>query len=110
MTTQTIAKPKPAGEPQVKGPQMNDRDRLNDILTLEKSLTTSYNTALNELQNPNLHQTAQTILNDVHAQQLQVFNQMWEKGWYKIKAANQQEISQTHQQFSGYRTQFPQFQ
>lgn len=109
MTTQTIARPKPAGEPQVKGPQMSDRDHLNDILTLEKYLTSSYNTALNELQNPALHQTVQTILNDVHGQQFQMFNEMWENGWYKIKAANQQEISQTHQQFSNYRSQFPQF-
>lgn len=108
MTTQ-IAMPKPPGEPQVKGPELNDRDRINDLLSFEKYMTQGYNTGLNEMQNPKLHETVQRILNDEHQIQFQVFDHMWQKGWYKIKAAETQEISQAHQQFSGYKTQFPQF-
>lgn len=40
--------------------------------------------------------------------QFQIFDQMWQKGCYKIKAAGKQEVSQAHQQFSNYKTQFPQ--
>lgn len=108
MTTQ-IAMPKPAGEPQKKGPEMNDRDRMNDMLTQEKYLTQGYNTGLNEMQNPRLRQTIWNILNETHQMQFQIFDQMWQKGWYKIKAADQQEIGQAYQQFNGYKTQFPPF-
>lgn len=105
----TIAMPKSPQEPQVKGPEMNDRDRVNDLLAMEKYLTSAYNTALNEMQNPKVHQTIQRILNDVHQIQFQVFDQMWQKGWYKIKASNPQEVQQAYQQFSNYKTQIPSF-
>ncbi|MBO9608270.1 MAG: spore coat protein [Paenibacillaceae bacterium] len=104
-----IAMPKKPGEPQVKGPEMNDRDRLNDILSTEKYLTAAYNVGLNEMQNPALHQTVQRVLNDVHDTQSQLFDLMFQNGWYKMKAADAQEITQAHQQFSNYRTQFPTF-
>ena len=32
---QTIGNPKPPYEPKVKGPELNDRDRVNDILALK---------------------------------------------------------------------------
>jgi spore coat protein CotF len=39
--------------------------------------------------------------------QFQVFDKMWQKGWYKIEAADQQKIQQAYQQFNGYKSQFP---
>ncbi|RAV19900.1 spore coat protein [Paenibacillus contaminans] len=104
-----LAMPKSPNEPQVKGPEMNDRDYINDILTQEKYLTSGYNTGLNEMQNPQLHQTIQQILNDVHQSQTQLFNLMFQNGWYKMKAADAQEITQAHTQFNNYKTQFPSF-
>lgn len=109
-TTVEIAMPKPSGEPVVKGPEFNDRDRINDILAMEKYLTAAYNTGLNEMQNPKLHETVQGILSDTHNMQFQVFDQMWQKGWYKIEAADQSKISQTYEQFNNYKSQFPTFQ
>lgn len=108
MTTQ-IAMNKPSSESQPQGPEMSDRDRINDVLSFEKYITQGYNTGLNEMQNPSLHQTVQNILIDAHKTQFQIFDQMWQKGWYKLKAAEQQEISQAHQQFTDYKTQFPKF-
>jgi spore coat protein CotF len=102
-----IAMPQTSELPTVKGPEMNDRDWINDILSYEKYLTNGYNTGLNEAQNPQLHQTVQTILNDVHNSQFQLFDLMFQKGWYKMKAADQQEISQAFTQFNGYKSQFP---
>jgi spore coat protein CotF len=108
--TVELAMPKSPQEPKVKGPEMNDRDWINDILTMEKYLTSSYNTGLNEMQNPQLHQAVQSILNDVHQSQAGLFDLMFQKGWYKMKTAEQQEIQQAHTQFSNYKTQFPTFQ
>ncbi|MDF2722913.1 MAG: hypothetical protein K0Q59_2588 [Paenibacillus sp.] len=88
---------------------MNDRDRLNDILSYEKYLTSGYNTGLNEMQSPRLQQKIGTILQDVHQTQFQLFECMFQHGWYKMNAAQAQEITQSHQQFTDYKTQFPMF-
>jgi spore coat protein CotF len=108
MATQ-IAVPQSGQLPQVKGPEFNDRDRINDILSYEKYLTSGYSTGLNEMQNPQLRQKIGAILQDAHLAQFQLFDLMFQKGWYKMKAAETQEITQAHQQFTDYKTQFPAF-
>jgi spore coat protein CotF len=95
--------------PKVKGPEMNDRDFINDILSLEKYLTNGYNVGLNEMQNPKLHQDVQQILIQSHTNQWGAFNLMFQKGWYKMKAADSMEVNNTHTQFNNYKTQFPNF-
>jgi len=95
--------------PQVKGPEMNDRDRINDVLSSVKQMTVGYTIGLNEMQKPQLHQDIQNVLNDTHLMQQQIFDAMFQKGWYKMKAADQQEITQARTQFNSYRSQFPQF-
>ncbi|MEF3303931.1 spore coat protein [Paenibacillus sp. GYB003] len=104
-----IAMPQSGQLPQVKGPEFNDRDRINDIMSYEKYLTAGYNTGLNEMQNPRLRQKIATILQDSHQTQFQLFDLMFQKGWYKMKAADVQEIDQANQQFTGYKSQFPTF-
>lgn len=108
MTTQ-IAMPQSGTLPKVKGPEMNDRDFINDILAMEKYLSMAYGIGLNEMQNPELHRDVQAVLNDVHEAQFQCFETMFGQGWYKMKAADQAEVGQTHKQFDNYRTQFPDF-
>lgn len=93
--------------PKVKGPEMNDRDRLNDILSMEKYLTTAYSIAANEASSQWLYQDEMTILNELHECQRQLFNLMSKKGWYKIDPADQTQVNQTFQQFNNYQTQFP---
>lgn len=102
-----IQNPKPASEPQVKGPQMNDRDYLNDILATEKYLTDSFNTAVREASHDSLHRDMMTILQETHQAQRNAFNLMFQKGWYKLEAEQQQKLDQAYQQFSGYSSQFP---
>jgi spore coat protein CotF len=104
-----IAMPQTGQLPQVKGPEMNDRDFLNDILSMEKYLANGYNTGLAEMQNPKLHQAVQQHLVNTHNNQWSAFNLMFQKGWYKMKAADTQEVSQAQQQFANYKSQFPQF-
>ncbi|MFM1653144.1 spore coat protein [Brevibacillus sp. B_LB10_24] len=107
MQNNQIKNPKPPNEPQVKGPEMNDRDRLNDILATEKYLTDSFNTAVREASHNQLYQDMMTILNETHQCQRNMFDLMFQKGWYKLEAEDQQKLDQAYQQFSGYSTQFP---
>ena len=102
-----IQHPKPQNEPNVKGPDMNDRDRINDILALEKYLTDSFNVSAREASHPKLHQDIMTILNETHACQYGMYELMFRKGHYKLEAEEQSKLNQTYQQFSNYSSQFP---
>ncbi|MFZ7104793.1 MAG: spore coat protein [Peptococcaceae bacterium] len=88
--------------PQVKGPEMNDRDRCNDILATEKYLTDSFNIFTREASNQQLYNEIKKILNETHDCARQLFNVMFQEGWYKLQAAPQQEIQQAQQQFANY--------
>lgn len=103
----TIQNPKPANEPQVKGPLMNDRDRVNDILSMAKYLTDSYNTAVREASHPALHQDLMMIFNETHQCQYDMYELMFRNGHYKLQAEQQQALDQAYQQFQGYTSQFP---
>ncbi|MBU9722187.1 MULTISPECIES: spore coat protein [Bacillaceae] len=88
-------------------PQMNDRDYINDILTTEKYMTSSYSTALNEASHEALYSDVEQIFNETQRCQRELFNLMFEKGWYSFDAVQEQELSQSFQQFTGYQTQNP---
>lgn len=93
--------------PQVKTPEINDRDRLNEILSTEKYLASGYNTACNEASSEDLYRVQLQLLNEIHDAQRNLFNLMHQKGWYKIEAEDVNKISKKAQQFANYRTQFP---
>lgn len=88
-------------------PQMNDRDYINDMLTTEKYMTSSYSTALNEASHASLYSDIQTICNESQQCQRDLFNLMFEKGWYSFDAADSQTLQQSYQQYQGYSSQFP---
>jgi spore coat protein CotF len=104
---QTIQNPKPPGEPKVKGPEMNDRDRVNDILALEKYLTDSFNVSAREASHKRLHQDILTVLNETHQCQYRLYELMFRNGHYKLEAEEQTKLDQTYQQFNNYQTQLP---
>lgn len=93
--------------PNLKGPQMNDRDRLNDILAMEKYLISTSNIAAWEASHTQLHQDIVNLCNDSQASHRELFNLMFQKGWYKLEAEEQQKLDQAYQQFSNYSSQFP---
>lgn len=104
MNQQSIQNP----ETQVpKTPQMNDRDFANDLLTMEKYMTNSYSTALNEASHQVLYQDILNIFNETQNTQRDLYNLMFRNGWYKVEAAEQQKLQQSYQQFQGYSSQFP---
>jgi spore coat protein CotF len=93
--------------PKVKGPELNDRDRVNDVLATEKYLSSNCSIAAWEASHQELHQDILTIYNETQDCHRGLFNLMFEKGWYKLEAAEQQQLDQTYQQFSNYSTQMP---
>lgn len=82
------------------GPQMNDRDFVNDILSTEKYMTASYSTALNEASHQALYQDLLTIFNETQQSQRDLYNLMFKNGWYSLEAADTQKLKQAYQQHS----------
>lgn len=102
-----IANPQTGQLPKVKGPEMNDRDFLNDGLSTCKYVTDSLNIAVREASHNQLHADLLQILNETHQSSREMFEVMFQNGWYKMEAAEQQKIDQAYQQFNNYSSQFP---
>ncbi len=107
MPNTKIANPPSNDVPQVKGPQMNERDFLNDGLSTSKYMTDGLNVAVREMSHQQLYADMLQILDETHQCAREMYNLMFQKGWYKLEAEEQQKLQQTYQQFSGYSTQFP---
>lgn len=107
MPNQQIANPQTGQLPTVKGPEMNDRDFLNDGLSTCKYITDSLNSAVREASHIQLHGDFVQILTETHQCARDLYNVMFQHGWYKLEAEEQQKIDQAYQQFSGYSSQFP---
>lgn len=102
-----IANPQSNALPQVKGPEMNDRDRVNDVLASEKYLITMSNIAAWEASHQELYQDIRTICTELDECHRNLYNLMFQNGWYKLEAEEQQKLDQAYQQYSNYSTQFP---
>ena len=93
--------------PSIKGPQMNDRDMINEALSGLKHLTDSYNVFVKEASHQVLHRDIMNILLETHSQSRELYNLMFKKGWYSLEPEQPQKLQQTFQQFLNYQTQFP---
>ncbi|PLT35422.1 spore coat protein [Bacillus sp. V5-8f] len=102
-----IANPQTGELPKTKGPDMNDRDFLNDGLAMCKYLTDSLNIAVREASHKELFADMVQILNETHDSCREMYNLMFQHGWYKLEAEEQKKIDQAYKQFSNYSSQFP---
>src|SRR5690554_3191353 len=73
---------------QNKSQDMNDRDYLNDILATEKYLSAAYNTFLLEISHTELHTDVKQILSETHDCAREIFNLMFENGFYSFQSAS----------------------
>lgn len=85
--------------------QFAERDVLQVCLNETKHLASSLNIYIQEATNEQLRRDYMTILGDVYSQEQQLFNVMQQKGYYNVKNANPQEISQAKNKFSGQQAQ-----
>ena len=86
-------------------PQMNDRDLLNDALSMEKYLCSAYENAMQEASHDALYQTIFSQMRDISKQQRSFYDLHFNHGWYELKPADSKEIQQTVQKFQGYKQQ-----
>lgn len=79
---------------------MGDKEYMTDSLNLQKLITDNYNNFANECADPNLRNEFLTLLRDEHIIQAQIYDEMSTRGWYPVKQANANDVSQALTKFS----------
>ncbi|SNS40165.1 Coat F domain-containing protein [Anaerovirgula multivorans] len=93
--------------PQVKDPSINIRDKLNDILLMEKHNLVSYQIGINEMINDDLRQIVINNRDQLQQIHTRYFNEMFNLGEYQANVAVNAEVADLVEIFTGYQTQFP---
>lgn len=78
---------------------LSDKECAQTLLGSEKLLTTTYNTALLESATPEVREALCTLLCDNHRAAQALFEEMNARGWYPVKAAQEQKINEEKQKF-----------
>lgn len=88
-------------------PELNDRDYIELVLNDIKKMTgMGLPNALNEASNDTLFNELFQMYQETQQKQRELYNLMFEKGWYSISAEQKQKLMQTHQKFQNYKSQF----
>ena len=77
-----------------------DQERITDVLSTQKTVTSGYNTFANEASDPTVKNTLMSILAEEHDIQHEVFTEMNKRGWYQTEAAQDNKITQAKQKFA----------
>ena len=78
---------------------LNEKDSLQDMLTLEKSMVKLYAMAYTEGASKGFRQMVKTHLDETAEDQMQVFLQMTEHGYYQVESAPESMLSESKEKF-----------
>lgn len=93
--------------PKVKDPNINLRDRLNDVLSDEKHILVNYQIAINEIINDDLRGVLIDNRNKIQNAHTGFFNELFNLGEYQADMATAPQIGDIFDVFNGYKTQLP---
>lgn len=74
--------------------KLTEKDLMHDLLATEKQVISAYSTGITETSCPNLRNTLVTNFKNAQDVQFKVFDAMKQKGWYKIKDAQDADVQQ----------------
>jgi len=97
----------PSGASLVKDSNVNDRDRLVDLLSTEKYLSSFYTHAMQEAGTEQLFQLFQQNHDSCMQLQRQDFNTAFKKGWYRLPVADAQTVVAAHEELKKLQSEFP---
>ena len=78
---------------------LNEKDSLQDMLNLEKSLVKIYSTAITEGCSKGFRTLIKEHWNEAAEDQMKVFLQMTEHGYYEVQSAEQTVLSENKNKF-----------
>ena len=79
---------------------LNEKDSLQDMLTLEKSLVKMYSTAITEGVSNGFRTLIKENWNGAVSDQIEVFFQMTDHGYYKVESAPEEKINELKTNFT----------
>lgn len=79
---------------------LNEKDSLIDMLTTEKNLVKIYSTAMTEGCSQGFRQLVGEHWNESAQDQMNVFLQMTEQGYYQVESAPEQTLKEHKQKFA----------
>ena len=80
-----------------KGMELNDRDYITCLLTSLKDIEKNYTIALTEASCENLYNKHKETFLSIAELQREVYELMFQKGWYKLETAENTKIKEKHQ-------------
>ncbi len=83
---------------------LNEKDSLQDMLIAEKTLMKIYATALTEGASKGFRESLKELYDQASADQLSVFLQMTEHGYYKVEAEAQENKDAVKEKFAKTRS------
>lgn len=75
----------------------SEQELMNDILTTEKQVISSYSTGITESSCSNLRNTLISNFRNAQDVQFRVFSAMEQKGWYKTEDAPSNKVQEAKQ-------------
>ena len=84
---------------------LNEKDSLQDLLTLEKGLVKMYSTAITEGASKGFRTTIKQHWSDAVSDQMDVFLQMTEHGYYTVESAPEETLAEQKNKFSKVKSQ-----
>lgn len=84
---------------------MNDKDVITSILSLEKSLVKDYAVCLTEASNNDLYNDYFDMFDDIINLQRNIYNLMYKKGWYQLEIVQDDKIEEKKLYFTNEITQ-----
>ncbi|HWI62215.1 MAG TPA: spore coat protein [Symbiobacteriaceae bacterium] len=88
-------------------PNVNDKDRMQDLLSTCKYLSNSYDTAMNEASHDALYQVFRQNHSNTKDMERQVYNTMFKKGWYRLPVADAQSVADAFNKAVQLQSQLP---
>ena len=80
-------------------PAFNEEQKMTDLLSSEKYMTSVYNTYCCESATPAVKNCLCSLLQDEHRMQDELFCEMSTRGWYTVEKAEDQKLNSAKQQF-----------
>lgn len=82
------------------GMNINDKDYLTCLLTILKEMEKNYATAMTEASNESLFQSYQSIFTQLSDLQREVYELMFQNGWYCLEKADTTKITEKYNTLS----------
>lgn len=87
--------------------EMNDKDYLSVVLELEKNMSNNYSIAIDEASNDVLYNEYFDLFEDTKDMARELYDVMFQKGWYELEEAEHQEINEMINTFTSEMKELP---